>query len=33
MTTTTDAALVDEVSKVFVLACLEKDLDVAELLL
>lgn len=33
ITTTTDAALVDEVSKVFKLACLEKDWEVAEFLL
>lgn len=32
MTTTADAALVDEVSKVFKLACLEKDWEVAEFL-
>lgn len=33
MTTTTLVALVDEVSKVFKLACLEKDWAVAEFLL
>ena len=33
MTTTTDAVLVDEISRVFKLACLEKDWDVAEFLL
>lgn len=33
MTATTDASLVDQVSKAFKLACLKKDWEVAEFLL